>query len=118
MLVCGEEETAMVDLAPAPFTVCYEVRNIPAVSRVLRGLPEFARGAFRPDLEEFVWRVPQGDATRMNFESVATVRLGGNKLQIECRSRHVLSAMQVLVDSLVGPHLTQRPGLRSVAAGM
>ncbi|MCZ7647349.1 MAG: hypothetical protein M5U26_19175 [Planctomycetota bacterium] len=97
-------------MTSTPFSVDYAVQNIPAVSRVLRGMPEFARGVWRGGLEEFIWMVPQGGGVS---QPVATVRLSDGNLRLECQSRHALRAMQVLIDSLVGAHLIPKEAARA-----
>ena len=90
----------------APFSAVYNVQNLPAVSRSLRGLPEFSRGTHRPDGEEYIWRVPNTALGPRHTKAVASVWLSGNSLTIECQSRPVLKAMQVLVQTLAGGQLT------------
>lgn len=91
-----------------PFSAEYLVRDIPSVTRALRNLPEFRRSDSAPDKEEFVWVLPQGNPhNKMVAAPVATVSLDGELLRIESHSRHVLRAMQVLVDTLVGAYLAK-----------
>lgn len=91
-----------------PFSAEYMVRDIPSVTRALRNLPEFRRSDSAPDKEEFVWVLPQNNPhNKMVAAPVATVSLDGELLRIESHSRHVLRAMQVLVDTLVGAYLAK-----------
>lgn len=96
---------AMVDIESILFRARYAVSNVPAVARTLRNLPEFTRGRPMVDAEEFIWIVPHARHGRTVNEPVATVRLSGTDLQIECRSKHALRAMRVLIESLVGYHV-------------
>ncbi|MCW8131320.1 MAG: hypothetical protein KIS92_13305 [Planctomycetota bacterium] len=95
----------MVDLEPVLYRARYAVTNVPAVARTLRNLPEFTRGRPMVDAEEFIWIVPQARHGRTVNEPVATVRLSGCDLLVECRSRHAMRAMRVLIESLVGYHV-------------
>ena len=95
----------MVDVAPVVFAASYDVKNLPAVARLLRGFPEFLRGTSQRDAEEYVWMAPQRDGYSQRAMPVATVRLSGQTLRIECPKRHALRAMQVLMDSLMGAQI-------------
>lgn len=96
---------AMHELSASLYCAQYTVRNIPFVSRTLQGLPEFSRSRLTREVEEFVWTVPSYQRTVTMLGPVATIKLGGDTLRIECHSRHALRAMQVLFDSLVGAEL-------------
>jgi hypothetical protein len=95
----------MLEQPPIVFASKYVVTNLPAVTRTLRNLPEFSRGQSSSSAEEFIWMVPQTRGGATVQEAVATVRLEDGFLFVECRSRHALRAMRVLLDSLVGVHI-------------
>ena len=103
--VGGTRMVAMLDVPPVLFSTKYAVTNMPAVARTLRNLPEFSRGRPMTDAEEFIWIVPQSRGGLTVPEAVATVRLESGFMFVECRSRHALRAMRVLIESLVGYHV-------------
>lgn len=107
---------AMVNDMLAGHTARFVVTNLPAVARVLRNLPEFSRGRPLVDAEEFVWLVPQTRRGTMLREPVATVRLSGQTLLVECRTRHALRAMEVLLESLAGSYLERLAETSNVAS--
>jgi hypothetical protein len=100
---------------PAPFKVCYAVEDLTKLSRALRGLREFAPGSLHPDTEEYIWMAPQPASRNGGPRPVATVRLSGRGVEIECRSRHAMHAMQALVEGLGGDRAMLLPPPDSVA---
>jgi hypothetical protein len=98
----------MVKHSTSEYSARYEVSDTPAFCRAVRALPELVRSHTRSLSEEWIWMVPRYNARGMSTEPAGVLKLNGTVLQIESANRHALSAIKILLQSLVGGLLVER----------
>jgi len=97
----------MVQLSTSSYSVKYEISDTPAFCRAVRALPELVRSQVRGISEEWIWMVPRYNERGMSSEPAGVLRLNGSILQIESANRHALSAIKILLQSLVSGLLVE-----------